>query len=68
MERIKRNFNRISASKPSQSSIVSFFSTCIENKYSMKEVTDGFNNLVDKKDYSRSDYDDLLQQCVNLAK
>lgn len=69
MEHLQNHFNRIARQNPNLSSLVCFYMTMKTRKYSQKVITDGFNKLVEKGDYPRKHYDELLGQvlALNLA-
>ena len=66
MENLTNHFNRITRQNPFWSSLICFNNTMKTRKYSQKIITDGFKKLVDKKDYPRKHYDELLEQAIEL--
>ena len=68
MERIRTNIQRLKRSNPFLSSLMLFNMSMKEGNYSMKEITDGFDSLVEKGDYPRKHRDELLEQAINLSK
>lgn len=68
MERIKRNLTRIQNANPNLSSLVCFNLTMNEGKFSNIDISQAFRALVDKSDYPRKHYDELVEQAIELNK
>ena len=64
MEKIKTNFYALQKSNPNLSSLVCLALVMRTGKYSMKQITDAFNNLVDKDDYKDEHHDKLLTYLI----
>lgn len=64
MEKLRSNFNNIQKANPSLSTMVCLALTMRTGKYSMKQITDAFNELVDKEDYKSEYHDKLLTYLI----
>ena len=66
MERIKRIYNQTSRKYPNVSTLTCFNMAMRLGKFTNKEITDAFDILVDKKDYQRKLYDEVLNYAIEL--
>ena len=66
MEQLRNHFNRITRKNPYLSSLICFNETMKTRSYYTKIITVGFRSLVNKDDYPRKHYNELLEQAINL--
>lgn len=66
MYEIKKLFLKFRRANPNLSSLISLNNVLLKNKFRKGAVTEAFNLLVDKSDYSRKDRDTLLEQAWEL--
>ena len=64
MEKLKNNFIEIQKMNPNLSTLVCLALVMRTGNYSMKQITDSFNTLVDKDDYKTEHYDRLLTYLI----
>jgi len=66
MEQLKNHFNRITREQPFWSSLICFNNVMYTRKYSDSEIINSFKKLVEKGDYPRKHFDELIEQAIFL--
>ena len=62
MNSIEKRFKKIQAKTQVLSTYSCFYRAIVGRKLTNRAITENFNGLVDKSDYSRSDKNAILQQ------
>jgi hypothetical protein len=68
MKKIKEKFLTISESFPNLSSLICFGRICRQMKLEKKQIRAGFRELVEKGDYERRDYENILKHLQKTLK
>ena len=67
MKELRKYFKHYTEIYPNLSSFMCFGKACKHVKPTRRQIQDGFRELVEKSDYSRSDYDLLISHLENMA-
>lgn len=67
MKELKKYFEHYKQLYPHLSSFMWFGKACKQVKPTERQIKDGMRELVDRKDYSMSDYEYIIKHFKNLA-